>query len=146
MPRYKDLLQQQKKTQKDLFEVVYAADPRVDKPLINKMVNGICLPTPKQIEVICKFLNCEITELYSAHELLTIPVVEATKPINKRVREPNEFNLNVRIRRDLVNKVFSKENLKKLGYPSMADAIRSFVKGLEKQLDRLDIAEKKETS
>lgn len=143
MPKYKDLLESQGKRQSNLLEAIRKQDPRVDKILLSKMVNYVCLPIPKQAKIICDYLDCEITELYDPAELLLVSQLEKPKPEKpKKKRKPNEFNLNVRIERDLVERVFSKENMRRLGIVDKSSAIRSFILQLDRKLSRMDAKEK----
>ncbi len=143
MPKYKSLLDSQEKHQSDLLEAIKQMDPRVDKNLLSKIVNYVCLPIPEQAKAICDYLNCEITELYDSSELLQVSQLEKPKPTHpKKKRKPNEFNLNVRVERDLVERVFSKENMRRLGIVDKSSAIRSFILQLDRKLQRMEAKEK----
>lgn len=143
MPNYKTLLTAQKKQQKELLQVIRQKDPRVDARLLSKMVNYVCLPIPEQAKVICEYFNCEITELYDPSELLQISQLEKPKPEKpKSKKKPIEYNLHVQIERDLAEQVFSKENLKRLGYVDKSSMIRSLILQQAKKLDRMDAKEK----
>lgn len=143
MPKYKDMLLSQKKQQKELLQAVRKKDPRVDTTLLSKMVNYVCLPIPEQAKVICEYFNCEITELYDPSELLLVSQLEKPKPEKpKSKKKPIEYNLHVQIERDLAEQVFSKENLKRLGYADKSSMIRSLILQQAKKLDRMDAKEK----
>ncbi len=143
MPNYKTLLTAQKKQQKELLQAIRQKDPRVDVGLLSKMVNYVCLPIPEQAKVICEYFNCEITELYDPSELLLVSQLEKPKPEKpKQKKKPIEFNLHVQLERDLAEKVFSKENMKRLGYADKSSMIRSFILQQSKKLDRMDAKEK----
>lgn len=143
MPNYKTLLTAQKKQQKELLQVIRKKDPRVDAGLLSKMANYVCLPIPEQAKVICEYFNCEITELYDPSELLLVSQLEKPKPEKpKQKKKPIEFNLHVQLERDLAEKVFSKENMKRLGYADKSSMIRSFILQQSKKLDRMDAKEK----
>ncbi len=143
MPNFKSLLDSQKKQQKDLLEVIRKHDPRVDKSLLSKMVNYACLPIPEQAKTICDYFDCEITELYDPSELLQVSQLEKPKPEKpKKKKKSVEYNLHVQIERDLAEQVFSKENLKRLGYVDKSSMIRSLLLQQAKKLDRMDAKEK----
>lgn len=142
MPKFKSMLDSQNKQQKDLLEKIRQIDSRVDKSLLSKMVNYVCLPIPEQAKQICEYFNCEITELYDPHELLQISQFEKPKPSKPRKRKPNEFNLNVRVERDLVERIFSKENMRRLGLVDKSSAIRSYLLSLDSKLTRIIAKEK----
>lgn len=143
MPKYKDMLLSQKKQQNELLQAVRQKDPRVDVGLLSKMVNYVCLPIPEQAKVICEYFNCEITELYDPSELLLVSLLEKPKPEKRKSKKkPIEYNLHVQIERDLAEQVFSKENLKRLGYVDKSSMIRSLLLQQAKKLDRMDAKEK----
>lgn len=143
MPKYKDMLLSQKKQQKELLQVIRKKDPRVDAWLLSKMANYVCLPIPEQAKVICEYFNCEITELYDPSELLLVSQLEKPKPEKpKQKKKPIEYNLHVQIERDLAEQVFSKENLKRLGFVDKSSMIRSLLLQQAKKLDRMDAKEK----
>ena len=143
MPKFKTLLDSQNKQQKDLLEVIRKQDPRVDKSLLSKMVNYVCLPIPEQAKAICDYFDCEITELYDPSELLLISQLEKPKPEKpKKKKKPIEYNLHVQIERDLADRVFSKENMKRLGFVDKASMIRSYLLQQDRKLARMDAKEK----
>lgn len=143
MPKYKDMLLSQKKQQKELLQAVRQKDPRVDAGLLSKMVNYVCLPIPEQAKVICDYFDCEITELYDSSELLLISQLEKPKPEKPKInRKSTEFNLNVRVERALIERVFSKENMRRLGIVDKSSAIRSFILQLDRKLARMNAKEK----
>lgn len=123
--------------QKEVLDKVHCADPRIDKSLLSKIVNDICLPTPPTLANICKTLGCGVYDVYDPRELEFSPrqaagkaVATATNKTRKR-REKNDFyNLTVEIPRDLAERVFSKPALRKLGYLSKTDCIRQYVEAL----------------
>lgn len=143
MPNYKSLLLAQKKQQKELLKAIREKDPRVDVGLLSKMVNYVCLPIPEQAKVICDYFDCEITELYDPSELLQISQLEKPKPAKpKPKKKSTEYNLHVQIERDLAEQVFSKENLKRLGFVDKSSMIRSFILQQARKLARMDAKEK----
>ena len=143
MPKYKSLLESQDKHQSDLLEAIRLQDQRVDKNLLSKMVNYVCLPIPKQAKVICDYFDCEITELYDPSELLQISQLEKPKPAKpKPKKKSTEYNLHVQIERDLAEQVFSKENLKRLGFTDKSSMVRSFILQQARKLARMDAKEK----
>lgn len=141
MPNYKGLLQEQNLQQKKLLEEIRAIDARVDKALLSKMVNYVCLPTPQQADVICKTLNCTISELYKPNELIVIPKSSNAK---KPYTPTGMTNIHVQVEMQLVQRVFSKESMAKLGITSKSDCIRDYLKELAKRLDRIEIKESKQ--
>ena len=53
----------------------------------------------------------------------------------KKPRRPSDiYNLSVEIPRDLAERVFSKESLRKLGYLSKTDLIRGLLKNVDTRL------------
>lgn len=107
------------------------------------MVNYVCLPIPEQAKVICDYLDCEITELYDPSELLQISQLEKPKPEKPKPKKKSiEYNLHVQIERDLAEQVFSKENLKRLGFVDKSSMIRSFLLQQARKLARMAAKEK----
>ena len=143
MPNYKSLLLAQKKQQKELLKAIREKDPRVDVGLLSKMVNYVCLPIPEQAKVICDYFDCEITELYDPSELLQISQLEKAKPAKPKPKKKSiEYNLHVQIERDLAEQVFSKENLKRLGFTDKSSMVRSFILQQARKLARMNAKEK----
>lgn len=141
MPNYKGLLQEQNLQQKNLLEEIRTIDARVDKALLSKMVNYVCLPTPQQVNVICKTLNCTITELYKPNELIVIPKLSNSK---KPYTPSGMTNIHVQAPMQLVQRVFSKESMVKLGITNKSDCIRDYIEELAKRLDRIEAKERKQ--
>ena len=140
--------------QKDLLDDVRRADSRVDKSLLSKIVNDICLPTRPTLDCICKSLSCGALELYDVREIDLAPKVE-TLPAKIAVvpcrtdrgglsHGNNIYNLTVEIPRDIAERVFSKSALRKLGYLNKTDFVRRSVEQLDAEL--LKIMEKEKAA
>lgn len=144
MPNFKSLFDAQGKKPNELRAKLKELDSRVDAALVSKIINYICLPIPEHAKAICDYFGCEITELYDPHELLQISQFEKPRPPKPKKRKTNEFNLNVRVERDLVERIFSPENMRRLGLVDKSSAIRSYLFQLDSKLAR--IIEKEKTS
>ena len=91
-------------------------DPRIDKSLLSKIVNDICLPTPPALACICKSLGCDVLDVYDVREIQLVPpeqaagkaVATATERTRRRRASNDFYNLTVEIPRDLAERVFSK--------------------------------------
>ncbi len=143
MPNFKSLFDAQGKKQSELRERLKELDPRVDAALVSKIINYICLPIPEHAKAICDYFDCEITELYDPSELLQVSQLEKPKPEkSKKKKKSVEYNLHVQIERDLADRVFSKENMKRLGFVDKASMIRSFILQQDRKLARMDAKEK----
>lgn len=148
MSKYKEVMLAKGIMQKEVLESVRRADRRVDKPLMSKIVNDICLPTPQTIVEICRVLKCSVLDLYDERE---ITLSSAKKTQNKEMEENKNtaktknrrkkspfYNLTVEIERTLAERVFSKESLRRLGYLSKTDFVRKMVEQAVKRLDEMD--------
>lgn len=135
---------------KDLLERVRRADNRVDKSLLSKIVNDNCLPTPKVLDSICKFIGCDVLDVYDLTEIDLVSlsnknanlkasnnVATARKDRGGLSHGENIYNLTVEIRRDVANRIFTKQALRKLGYLSKTDCIRQLLYALDKKYQRI---------
>ena len=64
MSKYKNLMISKGIMQKELLDNVRRIDQRVDKSLLSKIVNDICLPTPKLPDCICDVAKCDVLDIY----------------------------------------------------------------------------------
>lgn len=159
MSRYKKVMIQRGVMQKEVSESVRRADPRVDSPLLSKIVNDVCLPTPRTLETICKTLACDPLDIYDAHEIALVPPAPARnaagggkkdKPAptaeaarkRQRRRDKGLYNLTVEISREIAERVFAPEALRKLGYLSASDFVRQAVTALAARLSTIEAKEK----
>lgn len=160
MSRYKKLMIQRGVMQKAVAEKIHKTDPRVDTSLLSKFVNDVCLPTPRTLETICKTLACDPLDIYDRAEITLAPPTsaqnatgdgnadnpapsaEAAKKRERR-RAKGLYNLTVEIDRDVAERVFAPEALRKLGYLSKSDFVRQAVAALA---DRLSTIEAKENA
>lgn len=69
MSQYKKVMQTKGIQQKEVLDAVHRVDARVDKPLLSKIVNDVCLPTPQQFKVICDTLVCAPSDIYDRAKL-----------------------------------------------------------------------------
>ena len=159
MPRYKKLMIQRGVMQKAVAEKVHKTDPRVDTSLMSKFVNGVCLPTPPTLATICKTLACDPLDIYDRAAITLAPptsaqdaagggnadnpapTAEAAKKRERR-RVKGLYNLTVEIPRDVAERVFAPEALRKLGYLSKSDFVRQAVAALDARLSTIEAKEK----
>lgn len=73
MAKYKKIMLDKGIMQKELLEGVRRVDPRVDKSLLSKMVNEICLPNVITLDAICKTLSCGVLDIYDPAEIELAP-------------------------------------------------------------------------
>ena len=159
MSRYKKIMLQRGIMQKDVLTDVRKIDPRVDNPLLSKFVNDVCLPLPKTLESICKTLSCTPLDIYDKREIDLIPKTDdetesvgvsgggkstTAKAIKERTRrrEKNLYNLTVEIPRELAERVFAPDALRKLGYLSKSDFVRQAVLKAAADLSAIERNEK----
>lgn len=150
MSKYKNLMISKGIMQKELLDNVRRIDQRVDKSLLSKIVNDICLPTPKVLDCICNVAKCDVLDIYDKQEIdllqksnknsaLNAPNIVATtrKDRGGLSHGENVYNLTVEIRRDVANRIFTKQALRKLGYLSKTDCIRQLVYALDKKYQKI---------
>ena len=162
MPRYKKLMIQRGVMQKAVAEKVHKTDPRVDTSLMSKFVNGVCLPTPPTLATICKTLACDPLDIYDRAEITLAPPTSAQAAENaalvykqdnpaptaeaakkrERRRVKGLYNLTVEIPRDVAERVFAPEALRKLGYLNKSDFVRQAVAALDARLSTIEAKEK----
>lgn len=147
MSKYKKIMLGKGIMQKEVLDSVRRVDPRVDKSLLSKIVNDVCLPNKPTLEGICKALSCGVLDLYDPREIDLLPqtndttasnaVATATEKTRARRQENDFYNLTVEIPRDVAERVFSKSALRKLGYLSKTDFVRQAVEALDERLARI---------
>lgn len=151
MSKYKKIMLQRGIMQKELLSEIKRIDGRVDNPLLSKIVNDICLPTPITFKAICKTLSCAPLDIYEPCEIelkerqqetetkrAVAVLTEGARRSRERRKRNNLYNLTVEIPRDVAERVFSPESLRKLGYLSKTDFVRQAVAELDKRLYNLN--------
>lgn len=130
--------------QKDVAESVRKVDPRVDTALMSKFVNDVCLPTPPVLKAICKTLACATRDIYDPREIALDSAAAKTDTTRTRERRrKNDFyNLTVEIPREVAERVFTPDALRKLGYLSKSDFVRQAVAALDARLSIIKDKEK----
>ena len=157
MSKYKRLMLNRGVMQKDVSASVRAVDPRVDTALMSKFVNDVCLPTPPVLKAICKTLSCAPLDIYDPREIALVPAPTAaetpatgggqtvnanTARTRQRRRDNAFYNLTVEIPRDVAERVFAPDALRKLGYLSKSDFVRQAVAALDAKLSTINSKEK----
>lgn len=131
MSKYKGLMLKRGVMQKDVAESVRRVDPRVDTALMSKFVNDVCLPTPPVLNAICKTLSCAPLDIYDPREIALAPqsttaaetpatgggrAVPTDTQRSRDRRAKNDFyNLTVEIPRNVAERVFAPDALRKIG-------------------------------
>lgn len=145
--------------QKAVAEKIHKTDSRIDSPLLSKIINDIVLPTPRTLETICATLACAPLDIYDPHEIALIPPTAAQEASGggrsdnpatsaeaarkrQRRRDKGLYNLTVEIDRDIAERVFTPEALRKLGYLSKSDFVRQAVAALADRLSTIEAKEK----
>lgn len=152
MSKYKERMLATGIMQKEVLTNIQRVDPRVDKPLLSKIVNDICLPTKPTLESICKTLRCDVLDLYDETEIDLLSerqIEEDGEIVQKRVKittkdkkNPNIYNLTVELDRAMALRVLTKDALKKLGYDGVTDFVRKSVEALVVRLEEIEKQEK----
>lgn len=148
MSKYKQAMIKKGIMQKELLDGVRKADARVDKPLLSKIVNDICLPNRVTLKSICNVLQCEPLDIYEKDEINLAGAADKPKQRyhDGRSHGENIYNLTVELDRDLALRVFSKESLRLLGFLSATDAIRQYVIKLDNIIEEKKKAAKSATT
>ena len=130
--------------QKNLFDNIHRIDCRLDKSLLNKIINDVCLPILKVLNSICDYLKCDVLDIYDKSEINLLHDTNKINKNNKKDKSHNKniYNLTVEIPRDLADRIFNKQTLQKLGFLNKSDCIRSFINSLEKKLRKIQEKEK----
>ncbi len=143
MSKYKTLMLKKGVMQKTLLDHLRREDLRIDKSLLSKICNDVCLPTKSTLDNICRVLSCNALDLYDRREIElapkeNLPVAPATIKTRNRRQISDFYNLTVEIPRELAERVFSKAALRKLGYLSKTDFVRQAVEELDAQLTEIN--------
>ena len=141
MSHYKKVMSTKGIQQKEVLDAVHRVDPRVDKSILSKIVNQVCMPTPKQFKVICYTLVCKTDDIYDPREIALVPDVKNDTTLNistarTRARRQNidVYNLTVEIPRDVAERVFSPAALRKFGCTKKSELIRRIIFKLDAEL------------
>lgn len=150
MSKYKKIMLDKGIMQKDLLERVRRTDRRVDKSLLSKIANDICLPTPITLDCICKTLSCDVLDIYDSREINLLQnsskyaennaantVATARKDRGGLSHGDNIYNLTVELDRTIAERIFSKKALRALGYLSKTDFVRQAVYALDKKYQKI---------
>lgn len=153
MSKYKAEMLKKGIMQKEILTNIQRVDPRVDKPLLSKIVNDICLPNKPTLESICKTLRCSVLDLYDKREIDLLPENVSEVVSNKSVAtvdvkrqqtsgcnrtKANVYNLTVELDRSTAMRVLTKDSLKKLGYDGVTDFVRKAVEALIARLEEIE--------
>ncbi|MBQ7977495.1 MAG: hypothetical protein IJ301_02740 [Clostridia bacterium] len=172
MSNYKKIMLDNGIMQKELLETVRRVDNRVDKSLLSKIVNDICLPNTKTLDCICEFMNCRVLDIYDIreidllkngggieHEPLIKKIIYANGSKQAEINTEKAvatkrkdrggtshglgiYNLTVEINREKANRIFNKIALHKLGFVNKTDCIRQYIDWLDRKLKRIIDKEK----
>lgn len=143
MARYKKIMLTMGITDKELLEKARRIDYRCDKSLINKIIDGVCLPNKQTLDTFCEFMVCKPLDIYDAREIdllnnIKLQQYKTHQPLPK-AKTSNNYTLSVcGIPREIADRVFNKSALEKLGYASKSDYIRQCVLELDKKLQELE--------
>jgi hypothetical protein len=133
MPKYKEVIKTSGISQQELTNRIHEQDARVDKSLMSKFVNYVCVPTPAQVRAINNILNCETEQLYTPEEL-QYGIGGGCSQSTARRRRSNVYNLTVEVDRELAERVFSPEAMRLLNISSKSDYIRQCLLRLDRRL------------
>ena len=100
------------------FPILRQVEPRVDKPMVSKYENGVCIPTPSQLSALCALYGCPLSELYGAGILEYFRTGGQTaRKAGTRAERPGTYKLTVRLPDALATGL--RERLRRKGYESI---------------------------
>lgn len=138
MSHYKKIMQTKGIQQKEVVDAVHRIDHRVDKSLLSKIVNDVCLPTPQQFKTICETLACTVADIYDPREIalgnVSNDINKNTAKTHARRNNIDVYNLTVEIPRDVAKRVFSPDALREFGCAKKSELIRRFIFKLDAEL------------
>lgn len=103
-------------SQKELSELA-----GLSEPLLSKFNNYVCLPIPKDLDAMCKILNCDALDIYDKDEIQLI------KPKPRRTKEEMDcYRLTVPIDKSF-RWIFERYNLNRLGFESVKDVVNKLL-------------------
>ena len=104
--------------QKETLSILKQVEPRVDKPMVSKYENGVCIPTPSQLSALCALYGCPLSELYGAGILEYFRTGGQTaRKAGTRAERPGTYKLTVRLPDALATGL--RERLRRKGYESI---------------------------
>lgn len=148
MPKLKEVIAARGKTQKEVAEALRKKDKNIDRSMLNKFVNYVCLPKPSTTSDICEILDCDVLDLYDVIEMDMLSMTtKKRKPSihgSKDFKSHGEhiYNLTVEIDRKVAWQIFSKKALNMLGYKTKSEMIRDLLNKELKKYEHLLAKEK----
>lgn len=104
--------------QKETLSILRQVEPRVDKPMVSKYENGVCIPTPSQLSALCALYGRPLSELYGAGILDYFRAgAAAHKKARTRAERPGTYKLTVRLPDALATGL--RGRLRRSGYESI---------------------------
>lgn len=99
----------------------------IDRSLLNKIENGVCLPTPKLAQRLCELYNCKMSDIISKEDFHFVNKKRKCAQCQNDVCTPkktksrvNTYNYHVRLNREDFP-LLQKNELKRLGFSSNGD-------------------------
>lgn len=134
--KLKDIRKERGIKAKELAELV-----GTDAPMISRIENGVCLPTPPMMTRILESLACEITDVFEPAEITYKELTE--KPVeDKPAKElPATYRLTARLPREA--QTFILRAVKALGYSGVQEWVCACLCDL--QVRFIDLQEKTST-
>ena len=121
----KEQLQKRSISQKELAEHL-----GIDKMQMSRLANYKCLPTPEQAKSICKYLDCNILDIYNKKE---IDLIMGCKKASRNQDDNLYYRICVRLNKSSCN-CLKIENLSKLGYKTIKSWVVDCVNDLQEKL------------
>lgn len=116
--------------QKNIQQKELAKITNTDKRYISEVANYKCLPLPEQADQICKYLGCNILDIYNKKE---IDLILGTKRKSNNIDSDIYYRLSVRLNKSSRD-CLKKENLNKLGYKTQKEWVIECINELKKRL------------
>lgn len=143
MSKYKKIMLDRDIMQKEVLSAVRQADDRIDKSLLSKIVNDICLPTPQVLAAICNTLSCTVNDLYEPCEIALVPDTSArstacTDGRHARPKSKQYYKVTATIPSNIAHSVLTQDVLQAMGYNSVSDFIRRAVAWLYEEWEKTE--------
>jgi len=105
--------------QSDIIYEVRQIEPQFDTKILSKIENGIVLPTPQELEIICAKLGCDPLDIYEREEIDLINCMDAKTPRIRRKpeRRTEHRKITFRLYKDACTSL-NKDVLHYCGYPT----------------------------
>ena len=103
----------------------------IHRPLISNIESYKILPMPEAMEKLLAYFNCAIDDLYPVELLKSICRVYRPKSIEDSHEPARYYNFGARLRVDTISPLFTRDNLRKMGYRDRTQWLYAKIKEFE---------------